>query len=267
MQKSYRKAVVEKNISLQFVLERQDTYKKRFENYVYLRAQKSIMEEDIIELRNIDSEDISDVLVKLEKSFNFKFGKNELENVSNFGELCNIITNKINGDDLKDCTSQQAFYKLRNAIARGQCIDKKDITPDTDLKILFPRNKRRKKIAVIERNLGFKIKILRPKHWLTNSFILIFLISLPMLFFYWQAGLAGLFFSIIGLKLAQKFGNEFDLKNIGEVAEKISRENYLKARRNPETINKNEIKKKIKELFRNDLILQESVLKDDAVFG
>jgi len=225
------------------------------------------MNEDIIELRNIDPEDISDALVKIEKSFNFKFDKDELKDVKTFGELCDIITKKINVEDLQDCTTQQAFYKLRNAIAINQCLDKNNITPYTDLKMLFPKNERRKKISSIENDLGFKIKILRAKHWLANSLIVIFLISFLTLFFYWQAGLVGLFFSIIGFIIADRFGNEFDLENVGEIAKKNSRENYLKTRRNPATVNKNEIRKKVKELFSNDLNLEESVLTEDATFG
>jgi acyl carrier protein len=36
----------------------------------------------------IDPEDLGDVLVMLEKSFDFKFKDNELAHVKNYGELC-----------------------------------------------------------------------------------------------------------------------------------------------------------------------------------
>jgi len=35
------------------------------------------MSDTTIELKNIDSEDVSDVLLRIEKSFGFKFGKKE----------------------------------------------------------------------------------------------------------------------------------------------------------------------------------------------
>lgn len=53
---------------------------------------------DTIELKNIDPEDVGDVLRKVEKSFGFKFGDTELKDVKTFGELCDIITNKVRGD-------------------------------------------------------------------------------------------------------------------------------------------------------------------------
>lgn len=98
---------------------------------------------DTYELCNIDPEDISDVLVKVEKSFGFKFGDTELKDTKTFGELCDIITSKVQGVNSNDCTTQQAFYKLRNAIADTLQIDKTGITPDTDLQKLFPKNIRR----------------------------------------------------------------------------------------------------------------------------
>ena len=52
------------------------------------------------ELKDIDSEDISDLLVKVEKSFNIKFGDKELMHISTFGELCDQIINKIQPDAL-----------------------------------------------------------------------------------------------------------------------------------------------------------------------
>src|SRR5215470_10735125 len=50
-----------------------------------------------IELKNVDSGDIEDVLKKVEKSFDFQFGETELKNVKTFGELCDIITTKVQG--------------------------------------------------------------------------------------------------------------------------------------------------------------------------
>ncbi len=103
-----------------------------------------------IELKNIDSEDLSDVLTKVEKSFGFKFGKTELKDVSSFGELCDIITDKVKGCNLKDCTTQQAFYKLRSAICVTLNVDRKFVTTETNLLELFPRNFRRKKLLLLK---------------------------------------------------------------------------------------------------------------------
>jgi acyl carrier protein len=81
------------------------------------------MSNSTFELKNVDSEDLDDVLMKIEKSFHFKFETTELKDVKTFGHLCDIIINKIQGKNIDDCTTQQAFYKLRDAIASSLYID------------------------------------------------------------------------------------------------------------------------------------------------
>lgn len=217
-----------------------------------------------IELKNVDMEDISDVLRKVEKSFGFKFGDTELKDIKTFGELSDIVGGKVQGDNSSDCTTQQAFYKLRNAITAAISVNANRLTVETKLKEIFPRHNRRRKIASLENELGFKIKILRPKNWMTGVFLLIFLASLVGLYFSWQAGLSGLVFSIVAYKLADIFGKELDLKTVGQLTQKISREHYLQVRRDPTKINRAEIAKKMKELFIYDLDLEEDVLTRQA---
>jgi len=52
-----------------------------------------------IELKNIDPEDINNVMLKVEESFGFTFGDTELKDVKTFRELCDIITQKVQGDN------------------------------------------------------------------------------------------------------------------------------------------------------------------------
>jgi|SRR5690606_30403182 len=218
------------------------------------------------ELKNIDPDDISDLLVKVEKSFDIKFGDTELMHISTFGELCDHIANKIQLDNSDDCTSQQAFYKLRDTILSTLQIDNKTISTNYSLADLLPRESRRSRTKKLEKQLGFKLNILRPPHWVTGTLVIILLASLVGLFFNWQIGLSGLVFSIAGFWFANKIGNELDLQTVGQVAEKMTRENYLKSRRNPKTFNKNEIEKVLTDWFSNDLDLDKNKLTREAKF-
>lgn len=218
------------------------------------------------ELKNIDSDDFSDLLVKVEKSFDIKFGDTELIHISTFGELCDHIANKIQLDNSDDCTSQQAFYKLRDAISLTLQIDNKTISTNFLLTDILPRESRRSRTRKLEEQLGFKLNILRPPHWVTGTIGIIFLASFVGLFFKWQLGLLGLSFSIAGLWLANKIGNELALQTVGQVAKKMARENYLKSRRNSNTFNKNEIEKVLIDWFSNDLGLDKNKLTKDAKF-
>ena len=212
------------------------------------------------ELKNTDPEDIEDLLVKVEDSFDIKFADNELAHLQTFGEMCDHIKSKLQLAQTDDCTTQQAFYKLRRTLISALQIDKEKITPETLLVDLLPRHIRKSKTKQIEQDLGFKLSLLRPPHFVTGFLVLLFLSSLIGLGIAWQFGLAGLGLSIGGLWLAAKIGNELDLKTVGQLAEKMTRENYLKSRRNPKTYNDNEIEKVLTDWFSSDLGIDKSKL-------
>lgn len=217
-----------------------------------------------IELKNIDPEDIEDLLVKVEDSFDIKFVDNELAHVQTFGEMCDHIKGKIQLENTDDCTSQQAFYKLRTSIATTLQLDKDELTLDTLLTDLLPRQTRRTKTKKIEHELGFKLSLLRPPHFVTGFLALLLLVSFIGVFFNWQVGLMGLGLSIGGLWLGGKTANELDIKTVGQLAEKMTRENYLKSRRNPKTYNDNEIEKVLTDWFSNDLGIDRTKLTREA---
>lgn len=215
---------------------------------------------------NIDSEDAGDLLVKIEKSFDIKFGDTELTHIKTLGELCDYIINKIRLDNSDDCTTQQAFYKLRVAITSLFKIDKKVITTDFPLNNFLPRQRRREMISDLENYLDVDLNILRPPHWVTNTLLILLFVSIVGLFFKWQYGFGGLCISFVGLWFSNKIGNELDVQTVGQIAEKMTRENYLKSRRNPKSVNKNEIEKLLTERFINDLGLDKSKLTREAEF-
>jgi hypothetical protein len=196
-----------------------------------------------------DVEDIGDLLKKIEKSYNIAFIKDELKDVRTFGELCDIIIGKIKLIDEDDCTRQQAFYKLRKAIVSVTGIDEAEVRLETNLVGLFPRENRRKKVKDLERELGFKLSILRPHAALFTSGIILFLLSLLTFFYKWEYAVAGIIVSCLYMFIIQKTRKELIRINVKELAEKITWEHYMASRRNPQTVNRKEIVKEIEKMF------------------
>ena len=219
------------------------------------------------ELKNIDPEDIEDLLVKVETSFDIKFGEGELAHIKTFGQLCDFITDKIKLDSSADCTTQQAFYKLRDAFSATLQADSKTMTTDHSLADLLPRENRRTLVKNLEKHLGFKLHVLRPPHWVTLTLVVILLGSIVAWFLKWQIGLLGVSCSIAGLWISVFSGNVLDIQTVGQLAEKMTRENYLKSRRNPRTFNKKEIEKVLTDLFSVELALDKSKLTRDAAIN
>ena len=218
------------------------------------------------QLNNIDPDDIGELLLRVEKSFGIKFTDSELSHITTFGEFCDHIANKIDLESVEDCTTQQAFYKLRQSIANLLEFDIKELTPKTETAKILPRPTRIARVKRLEEHLGFKLNVLRPKHSISCTLILILLTSLVMLFFQWKAGLLGLAFSMMGFWLATKTGKELDLQNLGQVAAKMARENYLNSRRNVKTFNRKEIARILTDWFSDEFDLEKTELTRDAKF-
>lgn len=210
---------------------------------------------------------MSDVMVKLEKSFDIKFADNELKDVATFGQLCDVVVAKVKQVHADSCTTQQAFYKLRNAINAKNPAEKYLIKPQTKLCELFPRDNRIEVVADIEEEMGFHMNLLQPKPWIVWMFAIVLMASIAMFWVNTTAATAGLIISIAGLRLAGRFGKELKVKTIGDLAEKIAREHYLKCRRDASTVNRAEVVQKIKEVFAQDLDLEPDALTREAKFA
>ena len=217
-------------------------------------------------LNNVDPEDIGDVLVKIEKSFNIRLDDTSCKDVKTFGKLCDIVVEKVKQTNNDSCTTQQAFYKIRNAINSTISPPKELIKPQTRLADIFPRDNRLEVIAEIEKEMGFKINLLQPKQGIVGTFVFVLLASLAGFFFQPVMAFVGLIIAATGLMLAGKFGKELKVKTLGDLAEKVAREHYLKCRRDTATVNRTEIAQKIKELFTAELYMEPSVLTRNAKF-
>ena len=220
-----------------------------------------------MKLDNIDPEDFEDSLLKLEKSFRIKFAANSMKDAKTFGDICDIIESHINLTDKNDCTTQQAFYKVRKAIGLTQNFDESNIEPQTKLEYIFPRSNRRRNVKHFQQALGFSVDILGMKIWLSLTLAAGFILSLFAFFFSWQYAVAGLTFFTLVTWTANKFSKELNVSTVRELTEKISREHYSLARRQSGTVNKNEIVKTIQDVFIADHLLDREHLTKDASLG
>ncbi|MFC4263841.1 hypothetical protein ACFOWM_13170 [Ferruginibacter yonginensis] len=218
-------------------------------------------------LDNIDPEDFGDTLLKLEKSFGIKFEYNTFKDAKTFGDICDCIESQINFTNKEDCTTQQAFYKVRNAISLTQNIDKKNIETQTQLETVFPRQNRRQKVKEFKQELGISIDLLSMKTWLVLTIVIGFTSSIIAFFFSWKVAVCGLLFFYILNSILSKFSKEIKVETVGHLAEKITQEYYSQARRHSKTVNRSEIVKTIQDVFIAEHFLEREHLTREAQLG
>ena len=221
------------------------------------------------QLSEVDDEDLNlDLIPRIEKSFGFRFGESDLAQVTTFGEFCDVVLAKFPVTETTDCTSQQAFYKLRRLLALH--IPGAAIMPSTSLTALLPRNRTSRKqiLHAVETELGFPLAIIGMSAQAELFIFLAFLASLAAFFVSWQAGIIGLSLSTIMVDIASKLSNTIqgNTLTIKDVVKKMTRQHYTQSRRNSFTVNRNEIVHQVKELFCYELSLKASALTRDARF-
>ncbi|MES1218745.1 MAG: hypothetical protein ABUT20_24790 [Bacteroidota bacterium] len=218
-------------------------------------------------LNNVDPEDFGDTILKLEKSFGVRFADNSFNDAKTFGDICDIIESQINFINKTDCTTQQAFYKVREAISLTQNFDARAIELQTKLEVIFPRANRRQNVKHFQQSLGFSVDILTMKTWLALTIAAGFILSLIVLFYNPQVGVGGLIFFSLLAWTANRYSKELNVLTVGQLTEKISREHYSSARRVSGTMNKNEIVKTIQDVFIADHLIERENLARDANLG
>jgi hypothetical protein len=218
---------------------------------------------DDLTLQDCDLEDIEDIIPKIEKSFNLKFKREEFIGVKTFGDICKVVENHLDYQD-KDCTLQQAFYKVRLAISNAQNIDQITIKTSSKLEDLFPRKTRIGDWKKVEKELGFKVPVLTMKNALILTLLTGFIFSTLCFFVNWKIAVSGLIGFGVFSKFLGLFSKELSLQTVGDLARKISSENYTLVRRNKRSGNRQEVFPMIQELFASELYISRGALNSDS---
>ena len=226
----------------------------------------------------IDGEDfILDIVPAIEKSFGIRFEQNDFEHIVTYGELCALVHSKLPSAHAADCTSQQAFYKLRQALQTGTAV----ISPSSSLADILPTNRTQRRLAAqcIERVLNMKLNILGMPSLVENvciGLLLLSIFSLPVAILigiitnsaigFWVC-LAGFLVSIVGMNIGARLGATIQFATVGEVVNAMSSRFYRQSRRDPGTINYPELARQLNTLFSQHTGIELAELTPDAILA
>lgn len=188
-----------------------------------------------------DPDDLEDILLEIEKSFAVTLEEDVLLKVKTFGELCEHIAQKMLGQEVDDCTHQQAFYKIRGAFQQVIGADLGHLHPHASLESSFPAKQRRKKTREVEKLLGFRLGILAWHAPLLICSLVGLCVSFGLAFLGMEYSFYSFCLSGFGIFLSSRLGNSLVKMTWGDLAKKMTRYHYTQCRRNPNTYNPQEI--------------------------
>ncbi|WP_127132663.1 hypothetical protein [Pseudoflavitalea rhizosphaerae] len=217
-------------------------------------------------LAYLDDEAVEECVMAGIRSFGHQFTQEELSQLETLGDFYNLIENKFANRHSPECTSQQAFYKLRQCIADSLKVDKNSITPSSSLEELFPRKIRWRKMKQLRQDMGIKTQLLEMKGWLRTLFAFLIVASLMMFFFNWILALMTLVSLIILNRIAAIFNNELSYPDLRELSEYLTIFEYAAVRRKPETANLYEVRAVINQVFiRREKLKQEDLTPEQKL--
>jgi hypothetical protein len=203
-------------------------------------------------ITNIDQDAYTGILQKMENSFGVTFNNRELEGVSTFGSLCDIVTDKLTAGSIEERTRRQVFHKICHAITISQPVDRASIKPGTSLERLFPLAGRRQKIKAFQKALGIDVNMTVVNNALEWAIIIGAAISLLSLFFNPPAALTEMALTGLVILLSNRFGRELELTTVKQLTEKIAREYYNNEDCHPMPVDKAEVSELLEQLFVYD---------------
>lgn len=193
-------------------------------------------------LSTYDYENIHDCVLAIEADYQLRFSEEELQNVPSIGAFIDLALGKITLENVESCTTQQAFYKIRAAIAKLETIDSRSITPSTEIQLLFPRKQRVFKILQLEKELGFKLYITEPHPLAMRILGIAFILSVIVSFIDFKTGFCGLFVSAFTMWCFSRFSKHLNVETMRSFIERVTCENYPMLRRRQGTVNKRELR-------------------------
>jgi len=203
--------------------------------------------------KHTDQENILDVIELAERSFGADLSPVYNTRVSTLGEFVDLMHQYTPGESATDCTTQQAFYRLRTSLAIISGANPSTIRPDTALADLIPLANRRQVVAKLDHELGIATELLVPRQWLVTSLACLLLISLAIIGPAWPYGLLGLFLYSLGVWWSYRTTTTLSVTTVGQLAQKLSREHYRAVRRNATTVNRSELESFLLDLFSHEL--------------
>lgn len=211
----------------------------------------------------VEGDDFNDVIFQIEKSFNITFDKADFYKGITYGDICQCIHSKMSRENTGGCTSQQAFYKIREAISANNPELKDSIKPDTPLENILGQDKR-KAASYLKLKTNIETDLFETPMFIALPFSVIAFISFIAMFFKWEFAYVFGGCTLI-LYIASKTTTNLRFKTVRELVNYTTAYEYNTVRRYKNTYNTNEIEPIIKQLFKEGCLLEDDELQPERI--
>lgn len=199
-------------------------------------------------------DDIEDALTRVEEVFDINLGDYKfIYKGITVREIAENVISHLDKKPSADVTASSFFFRLRRLLMTQYDFKKDEITPHTNLAIVFPKQVRKKRIKEVDKELGIKTNVVGAKFGYILFVILCMAAAIVIMFFKFYIGVVAFAACLLALKLITLFGNTLYPKTVRDYIQRVIQSNYFQARKDPDTFNAKEVTQIINDLFLESL--------------
>lgn len=221
--------------------------------------------------------DAVELVMSVEDAFQINISDEEASKTTTVGELHDLVLSKltIKGNDdeqsSRRCLTSAAFYRVRRAMVEVLRIDRRKITPTTELRDLLPRPKRRENWDLIKQAINLKIPKLSPNLGviLIKFAILIAVGIASGLLQYvgiWGLTIVSLIAALVMTKFMPALHTSLPASTVGALAEQVYLANVKQLSEDNRGLNEREVWDALKKIIISQLGVKPEEVTPEARF-
>lgn len=176
--------------------------------------------------------DAVELVMSVEDAFQINISDEEASKTRTVGELYDLVLSKIkikgthDEESSRRCLTSAAFYRVRRAMVQVLHIDRRKITPKTELLDLLPRPQRRDNWGRIKQSINLKMPKLQP-NWgvILIKFVILMAVGIALgLLQYvgiWGLTIVSLISALVMTKFMPALHTSLPASTVGALAEQI----------------------------------------------
>ena len=200
---------------------------------------------------SLNKNQLSQIIAKVNHEFGVQLHTDQFTSTNySMSSIREILAQRIAETQNDEWTIDKSFVLLQKNIASIKGIAENSITQDSALETLLPKGERKSTLKKLEANTGLKLEILKPNSVMYGILIFLFFACIPFgIGMDWF--LSGMVMAVTALLIfiLGKTGNELKYKTLGQWAERVTWDNYLKSKKDRLTLDDSQIAAKLEKMI------------------
>lgn len=200
---------------------------------------------------SLDKNQLVQIISKVNQEFGVQLHADQFNSANySMSSIREILAQRIAEAQQDEWTIDKSFMILQKNIASVRGIAEQSITQDSELETLLPKGERKSILKKLEANTGLKLEILKPNGVIYGILIFLFFACIPFgIGMDWF--LSGIVMVVVAvlIYILSKTGNELKYKTLGQWAERVTWDNYLKSKKDRLTLDDTQIAARLEKMI------------------